>query len=202
MLERIIRYIADMLPYMFGALLPLAVFRCFWVSRLKRRRLAYTVCHEIGWLLFAAFLTGLASQTIFPAAAVTAADGYKMINLIPFRVIGETWRAVAFEGNVHSLVINFLGNIIIFMPIGFFIPLLWTGVSFRRVLFLTLSISLFIEICQLPQARVTDIDDIWLNTLGGAAGYTVYLFLDKMVPFWTEKFKVYKKETPLPRSQS
>ena len=34
---------------------------------------------------------------------------------------------------------------------------------------------LFIETTQLTQARSSDIDDLWLNTLGSMIGYCVYV---------------------------
>ena len=39
--------------------------------------------------------------------------------------------------------------------------------------------SLCIELLQLPQARGTDIDDLWLNMLGALIGYLIYILLSK-----------------------
>ena len=39
--------------------------------------------------------------------------------------------------------------------------------------------SLCIELLQLPQARGTDIDDLWLNVIGAFIGYWVYFLLTK-----------------------
>lgn len=82
------------------------------------------------------------------------------------------------------------------MPIGFFPPLLWRGAGFRRTLLIGFSSSLFIEICQLPQPRVSDIDDIWLNTLGAAAGLCVFMFVKRLAPEFIGKFWVRKKDEP------
>ncbi len=51
--------------------------------------------------------------------------------------------------------------------------------------------SLFIEICQFPQARGTDIDDLWINTLGAIIGYAMYcLFAKTKAKKLFDKFKV------------
>ena len=199
--QTICSYIAAMLPYMLCALLPLVLFRYFWIKRLRRRGLVTTAYHEVGWLLFVVFLAGLASQTVIPKGwsgytAAAAADGMPLINWTPFRVITETWRAFFSEGDISPFLINFLGNIVMFMPIGFFPPLLWRGVGFRRTLLIGFSSSLFIEICQLPQPRVSDIDDIWLNTLGAAAGLCVFMLVKRLAPEFIGKFWVRKKGEP------
>jgi len=65
--------------------------------------------------------------------------------------------------------------------------LLWRK-SRKNVLITAFLCSLAIELCQLPQARGTDIDDIWLNTLGAFIGYTVWRLLDKKLPSFCGKF--------------
>ena len=43
--------------------------------------------------------------------------------------------------------------------------------------------SLCIELLQLPQARGTDIDDLWLNVIGAFIGYWAYILLKKNKKF-------------------
>ena len=45
--------------------------------------------------------------------------------LIPFRFFCYTYRDLFEYHLTYSLLIDYLGNIVMFMPIGFFIPLLW-----------------------------------------------------------------------------
>lgn len=199
--QKVCSYIAAMLPYMLCMLLPLVLFRCFRSKRLKRRGLLTTIYHEAGWVLFAVFLAGLASQTVIPKEwfghpAAAAADGTRLINWMPFRVIGETWHAFFLKDNISPFVINFLGNIVMFMPIGFFPPLLWSGMGFRRTLLIGFFSSLFIEICQFPQPRVSDIDDLWLNTLGTAAGFCMFMLVKRLTPKFIGKCRVRKKDEP------
>ncbi len=70
-------------------------------------------------------------------------------------------------------VVNFVGNIVAFVPMGLIPPLLrkrptalWQAASF------SLAISLLIETGQLVSGRrVPDVDDLILNTLGGTLGF-------------------------------
>lgn len=69
----------------------------------------------------------------------------------------------------------YIANIIMFVPMGFLLPLLWPrcGRLWKTVLF-CFAFSLVIELMQLLNYRATDIDDLLMNTIGGAVGYAVY----------------------------
>ncbi|WP_435006574.1 VanZ family protein [Tundrisphaera lichenicola] len=88
-------------------------------------------------------------------------------NLIPLKSMAFDLRA----GGRH-LVINFLGNIVAFLPIGFLIPkVVGQGRPFRTVFLLCFAFSLSIELLQgFSGRRVADVDDVILNTIGGLAG--------------------------------
>lgn len=68
-----------------------------------------------------------------------------------------------------------------FAPLGFLVPLLWK--KFRRfwkVALLGAGVSLSIETLQLLLPRGTDVDDVWLNTLGAMLGYLVWLIVRRV----------------------
>ncbi len=73
-------------------------------------------------------------------------------------------------------IANTLGNVLLFIPLGIFLPLLW--MRFRSIKSVLLAISftsLLIEITQLLTATgVFDVDDILLNTFGGVIGYAIF----------------------------
>ena len=96
------------------------------------------------------------------------------LSLVPFRALRE-WLAHPF---------NFFGNVILFLPMGFFEVLLHPTYSRKRQLLqsaLTAAgISLFVEIAQLFNYRVSDIDDIILNTIGGTLGALLCMLLQKV----------------------
>lgn len=169
-----------MLPYMLGALPLILIFGLFRVRNLHKSGLRTTLCHEAGFIIFLLYLTGLASQAIIPRS-IKIDFSAGSVNLVPFRVFVDVWRETAKNHNLEPLIISLAGNIGVFMPIGFFIPLLWRRTCKQTVL-ISFLVSLTIEICQLPQARCSDIDDLWMNTLGALIGWIVYYFLHKLKP--------------------
>lgn len=90
------------------------------------------------------------------------------INLIPL---------VDIASNVSAYLVNSALNIILFMPLGFILPLLWDSFRSRRAILLTgFLLSLAIELSQLLNYRVTDVDDLITNTLGALLGYELLFF--------------------------
>lgn len=175
----IIRYLVAMMPYMIAAIPIFVICRLVIYHKTKK----FNWRREVALLFFTVFLVGLASQTVIPKFDLT--EGIKIIdsgtgeiNLMPFKVIQETYHEAVINGHTNYLIINFLGNIIMFMPIGFFIPVLW-NIKSRNVILIGSAISLFIEITQLLLPRGTDIDDLILNTLGTALGMIAYKLISK-----------------------
>lgn len=76
-------------------------------------------------------------------------------------------------------MINILGNIIAFMPMGFFIPIIFNKKrSLLKLVLFSAGISLFIELLQFRfSVGSFDIDDIILNTFGGALGFYLFYFM-------------------------
>lgn len=104
--------------------------------------------------------------------------GY-MINLKPGRMIGSMYKAYGRE--VFDL--NVTGNIVIFIPWGTGLLLLWeNNRRFFKFLVMCPAISCFIEFCQLFIMRSCDVDDIILNTAGGLLGGLIYLVLTGIFP--------------------
>lgn len=186
----IIGYIGAMLPYMVIALPIILVFRFIYN---KMRRFKHTcMYHEVGVVLFLLFMTALFSQTVmaFLYTGPVVTRSFSNLNLIPFKVFQDTYYAITELNYWQPFIINFLGNICIFMPIGFMLPLLWKRFNrFWKVALMGFGISLFIETTQLTQARSSDIDDLWLNTLGSMLGYAVYFLTYQLYPRLAENFK-------------
>jgi glycopeptide antibiotics resistance protein len=89
-------------------------------------------------------------------------------NLVPFRSIISDWS----QGG-WPFVINFVGNIVAFVPMGLLPPFIFERrVRLWHVLVFSLGLSLVIEGGQLYSGRRTpDVDDLILNSLGGCLGY-------------------------------
>lgn len=89
-------------------------------------------------------------------------------NFIPFK---EMFRYELFSNLFFR---NVIGNMLMFMPYGFFISYFLKLDKKKIILLLSLIVSCTIEVTQLIIGRVFDIDDIMLNILGGLAGYYLY----------------------------
>ena len=77
---------------------------------------------------------------------------------------------------VFAVFSNLFGNILIFLPFGFFISMAGKTRGFFKTLFYSLALSRCVEVLQ----RVTrvgsfDVDDILLNTVGGVLGYIIFV---------------------------
>ena len=195
-MQKTLAYILNMLPYMLCALPLLVLLRLRRQATLRQRGLYSTAWHEIGLCFFVLLMVGLASQTIVPPLEFHAGLptvqglGQGRVNLTLFKVFKQTAYEVFVHKNISYFLINFVGNIVMFMPIGLFLPLLWRNMPFWKVCLLGLLCSLGIELCQLPVARGTDVDDLWLNTLGAVLGYLLYLLLRAIAPKHCAKYRV------------
>ena len=70
---------------------------------------------------------------------------------------------------------NLAGNILIFVPYGFFISMASRSRGFFKTLFFSMGLSLCVEITQLfSRVGSFDVDDILLNTVGGVVGYIIF----------------------------
>ena len=103
---------------------------------------------------------------------VTNRDVYSGTNLVPFR---EILRYNIGSSNFYKQV---LGNIVLFVPFGFFASYYTKINKIRSITLITFLVSLTIEIVQIYIGRSFDIDDIILNIVGGVLGFLIYVGLD------------------------
>ena len=75
---------------------------------------------------------------------------------------------------------NIIGNIIMFIPFGFFTSYYLKLNKKRFIFYLTLIVSIVIELIQLKIGRAFDVDDIILNMVGSLLGYLLYRVMDKI----------------------
>lgn len=102
------------------------------------------------------------------------ATNVQTLNLVPFSTIARGLRR---GGSLFF--INIVGNIVVFMPLGALLPSLYFRLqSWMRILIIGIAVSVLIEVLQLMLGqRVTDVDDVLLNTAGTLLGYGCYLLV-------------------------
>lgn len=71
-------------------------------------------------------------------------------------------------------------NVVMFLPFGFLVPMIWKKMGKASVLTAGFSFSLLIELSQLFSYRGTDVDDLIMNTLGAAVGLWMYRIWDNL----------------------
>ncbi len=168
---------SSFLNVMYISVLLWIIYRIFIYIKNKKINLY----REISLLLFFIYFLLLLNITIFKSSSISfrnPINSYEdkeygisgIINFIPFV---ETIKTIT-DG--HTPIINPLrnifGNMLAFMPLGFFIPLLFSKYNnIKRIFLLGLISSLAIELVQLFVGyNITDIDDIIYNTIGAIFG--------------------------------
>lgn len=143
---------------------------------LLRRPWRRDMKREIPLMIFLLFnaallLFALDGQYRAPAemlnSAIDRLASGQSINLVPFRTI----RGFFTDGKTDRFLVNIVGNVVMFMPWGFGLVMLWEqNRKPFRIAGLCLALPLFIELWQMFIARSVDVDDLILNFAGGMAG--------------------------------
>jgi glycopeptide antibiotics resistance protein len=98
-------------------------------------------------------------------------------NFIPFKTIGPL-----FSRHTNHLIamVNLLGNILPFMPVGFLAPLICRGMTWRTALALAIAVGLSMEVMEVVfRVGIFDVDDILLNALGVMLGYCIFAMFNR-----------------------
>jgi glycopeptide antibiotics resistance protein len=132
---------------------------------------------------FVVYLFIVAALTIVPDHITRTTNPHAdHINLVP---LGYSFKCFLQDRAAHPHLTAFclrntLGNIALFLPLGFLLPMLTNRFnSMKRVVLLAACLSLSIETIQffsrfIGSLRAVDIDDVLLNTLGACLGLVVY----------------------------
>lgn len=122
-----------------------------------------TVFHLLLCLIYASLLIYLVlfSQGFGRVASI------REYNLVPFSTISRYLKYRSTFGNIN-FYINIYGNIIAFMPLGYFLFVLEKKHRLYKSILVPFITSLCIEIAQIKMSVGSfDVDDIILNTFGG-----------------------------------
>lgn len=202
MLQAVWAYIENAVPFIIMSIPFIIIWRILsaWItSRSKKCTLAksFNIAREILIVLFSIYVIWLASQTVIPhmewidgGFVVNIPDNYvTKYNFIPFVAIYDAICKIFVDVNLYY-VIYLAGNILVFMPIGFFAGLLVPKkLKIGHAAVISFVSSAVIEFVQLFLPRMVDIDDVILNTLGGLIGFALFLLVEKAFPGFVSKVK-------------
>lgn len=150
----------------------------------KNRRVDWR--REAELLLVYICLIVLTRFTFFPFSKVNGQIQpllFDAARVLPFRINLVPFVNLMDYPVFHEAMLNLIGNTTMFIPLGLVWPRVYKGLNtHKKVIAAGVAVSLCIELLQLPfYDRVTDIDDLILNSLGFLLGYALYLFVKKRV---------------------
>ena len=120
-------------------------------------------------LLFGVYLVAIYSAVGLPSVVGIHVD--PEVHLIPLL---DGWNSPL------SYLKNMLLNTLLFLPLGFLLPVLWDRArSLKRVFLFGFFLSLGVELLQLLNFRLTDVNDLIANTAGALLGYLLFHVLNR-----------------------
>ena len=144
---------------------------------LKKSGKKQTTHHIVTTFIFCYYLIGILTMTGIGKLTPFA----PRIVLIPF--------VDMIRGPIDTIL-----NVILFLPLGLFIPLLYKKYNrISRIALTGFLLSLAIELVQMFGRGATDINDLITNTVGACLGYFIYKLLSKVTKKeFCEKFQANK----------
>ena len=135
---------------------------------------------EMHLLLVYVCIVVVARFTFFPFSKVNGEIQpliFESAKAFPFRINWIPFVNLFDYPEMRDILINVIGNTAMFIPLGIVWPSVYKGLdTHRKVISAGVGVSLCIEILQLPfYDRVSDIDDLLLNSFGFLIGYLMYL---------------------------
>lgn len=86
-------------------------------------------------------------------------------------------------------------NIIMMVPLGFMLPMIWPKSDNLKIIALTgFVFSLMIELSQLLNFRCSDVDDLIMNTLGAVLGFLLFRLINKNKNIQSKRINYIKSE--------
>ena len=139
-----------------------------YVEKLEDKKKVSKLSHVI---VFIYYVILLFNMVVF--ARYNSIDSY---NLIPFKSIVDIFK----NGTTYEVIINIFGNLLVFMPLEYFLIELFKVKRLPINFILSFGIILLIEVFQYVfKVGVLDIDDLILCTFGMMIFYIIYTRIKK-----------------------
>lgn len=178
MLDTIRNMITGFFPDVWPIIIIITVIACsLRIAYLVKNEVKFCFYKELFSLVFILYV-----MCLFEVVTIQD-NNYGLSNLIPFKEI--------FRYNIGSrlFVKNIIGNILLFLPYGYFTTYYLNNKKVWPTALLTMIVSLTIECVQLRIGRTFDIDDVILNTCGGVVGFFIYDISEKLSNMLPKMFK-------------
>ncbi|SHK14527.1 Glycopeptide antibiotics resistance protein [Desulforamulus aeronauticus DSM 10349] len=187
MLIMILMFIIVSITWFISTLPFLILYQILLTSQSKKIGYKLSIEHIIIICIFVYYLTAVLSFTGIPSIMDIVQNSFGIItpeglsfppdeiNLIPFYWLTEGVRP-------------YIDNILLFIPLGFLLPCIWKKYeALWQTALSGMTFSLIIELSQLFNRRITDIDDLLMNTLGALIGWVIFRLLQERLAKLQEK---------------
>lgn len=163
--------IRSMSGYIF--LIPVIIIYIFYLRKTERQP---TISHIIALFIFCYYIIGVLTMTgigkLYPFSP--------RLVLVPSK-------------DLIKLTIDTILNVVLFIPLGFFLPLLYKEYkNVGKVVIGGLLLSLSIELLQMFGRGATDVNDLITNIIGTILGYVIYKLFYKLIKDKTNTISQYK----------
>lgn len=165
---------------------------CIYRFALYKQNKVSNILREVVLFLFLIYFLLLLSLTVFKGFGIeyyNQFDSYMykskgilgIINIIPFKDTIET--LIGGQVPIQMPLRNIFGNVLLFVPLGFIIPILFNKYDkLSKILTLGFVSSLSIECVQLFVGyNICDVDDLIFNTTGAVLGLLCYRIFKKLL---------------------
>jgi glycopeptide antibiotics resistance protein len=153
------------LPNIIMVTIVIILLRATYIIFHKQKIVLYKEILMLSFIIYLLFLFNI----------VTFQDvSWSTSNYIPFKEI------LRYDFGSKLFIKNILGNMVMFMPFGFFIGYYIRTKKIFIPLILCILTSLTIEFTQVIIGRVFDVDDLLLNCLGGILGFGFFRIADNL----------------------
>lgn len=154
--------VKDIWPMLLIFIVVLSTIRICYILEKGEKFSLYKEFFSLAFVVYILLLFGLVTNTDIQSFGN---------NFIPFREI------LRYDIGSNHFYWNVIGNILIFLPFGFFISLYLNSQKINKPLIITVITSLTIELVQMFIGRSFDVDDILLNCVGGILGFLLFIGL-------------------------
>ena len=133
------------------------------IMYLKQNKKKFVFHEELILLLFVTYIL-----LLFELVTIRDVE-FGGVNWMPFREI------LRYDFGTDLFYRQVIGNIILFIPFGYFATYYSKLTKIRHIFFVTFITSTTIEVVQRFIGRSFDVDDIILNVVGGIIGFLLFI---------------------------
>ena len=167
--------IKDIWPMLTIFLVVIISIRLMYIHNSSEKFVFYKEFFNMLFIIYALILFQLLTNT-----EMNVSSG---INIVPFTEI------LRYEVGSTQFYLNVIGNILVFLPFGYFVSSDIKATRDSHILLVTLITSFTIEFVQHYIGRSFDIDDILLNVVGAIIGFLLYIGFTAIKKHLTKFFR-------------